>query len=98
MHLAVFPRGRQARFAARLGHGMELFRGDVLQLLHGAGRLLDAHEVHIRRVAEAEVDVQTVLTHEAVVAGDFAHLPNGNSLDVRQANQIKKTALRQAFD
>src|SRR6266540_2918197 len=59
LHLAILPRGRQARFAARLGHGEELFRRNVLQLLHSTGRPLYPHEVRIRRVAETAREQRT---------------------------------------
>jgi len=72
----------------------ELFRRDVVQLLNGAGWPLDAHEVRIRRVAEAEVDVEAVLAHDAIAAGDFAHLAERLPMIVARSRTFAPMAAR----
>ncbi len=49
LHLAILPRGRPSRFAARLGEGEELLRRRVPQFLHRARGSLEAHPPAFRQ-------------------------------------------------
>src|SRR5438132_9683662 len=62
-------------------HRQELFCGHVGHRLHDTRRPVNADEVRIRCVPEAEVGAQVVLTAKTAATGNLTQLPEGLAAD-----------------